>query len=426
MAAPDSLKTKEQLREYLAGAELQEVLRQTLSTILKRDELPSPDELVRTLGEELVSMSEEADAAESQQQDEAEAEEAERAKMAARRGGGRRTGVSAESTNSMKEAEKPTAQKTEKTEEQKARISAAIAGNLLFEGIEGAQQEELFSLMFERTVEPGTNVITQGEEGDNFYVVDSGACDVVVNGSNVGVCKNGDSFGELALMYFAPRAATITATETTTLWAMDRITFRSMLFDRANEKREQYKQFLNSVPLLEPMEPYEREKIADVLESVAFADGQEVIKEGSEGDAFYIVEEGSAVASKLVDGQQKDVKTYSSGDFFGELALVQDQPRAATVVAKGELKCVMLGRKPFTRLVGTCADILQRNQDLYEEVNAQLDGVSAPPTPPPVRPWPLSLTYELPRRYGTRLHPGACDACFSRYVSPSGFAHPPV
>ena len=67
-------------------------------------------------------------------------------------------------------------------------------------------------------------------------------------------------------------------------------------------------------------------------------------------------------------------------------------------MAKGELKCVMLGRKPFTRLVGTCADILQRNQDLYEEVNAQLDGVSAPPTPPPVRPWPLSLTYELPRR----------------------------
>ena len=58
-------------------------------------------------------------------------------------------------------------EKTEKTEEQKARISKAIEGNLLFDGIEGAQKEELFALMFERKVEPGTNVITQGEEGDN-------------------------------------------------------------------------------------------------------------------------------------------------------------------------------------------------------------------------------------------------------------------
>lgn len=49
MPAPEALKTKEQLREYLAGAELQEVLRQTLSTILKRDELPEKDALVSSL-----------------------------------------------------------------------------------------------------------------------------------------------------------------------------------------------------------------------------------------------------------------------------------------------------------------------------------------------------------------------------------------
>ena len=267
MSAPEALKTKEQLREYLAGAELQEVLRQTLSTILKRDELPGTDSLVRTLGEELISLSEQADEAEAQQVDDAEAEEAEQRMMAARRGGGRRTGVSAESTQSMaaSSAEKPTAQKTDKSDEQKARISKAIDGNLLFEGIMGAQLEELFGLMFEKTVEGGTNVITQGEEGDNFYVMDSGACDVIVNGNNVASLKNGDSFGELALMYFAPRAATIQATEKTTLWAMDRITFRSMLFDKANQKREQYKEFLGKVPLLEPMESYEKEKIADVL-----------------------------------------------------------------------------------------------------------------------------------------------------------------
>ena len=333
---------------------------------------------MRTLGEELIALSEAADEAEATQQDDAEAEEAEQQRMMAmRRGGGRRTGVSAESTASMQSAEKPTAQKTEKSAEQKERISTAIEGNLLFEGIEGPQKEELYALMFEVKVEPGTNVITQGEEGDNFYVIDDGTCDVIVNGNNVAQLKNGDSFGELALMYFAPRAATITATAPTTLWAMDRVTFRSMLFEKASSKRTQYKEFLNKVPLLEPMEQYEKEKIADVLEPVDFADGEKAITEGEEGDAFYIVVEGSAAATKLVDGEEKEVKTYGPGDFFGELALMSDQPRAASVVARGELKCAKLGRQAFTRLVGACSDILARNQDLYEQINQELGGDGA-------------------------------------------------
>ena len=380
MSAPEALKTKEQLREYLAGAELQEVLRQTLSTILKRDELPGTDSLVRTLGEELISLSEAADEAEAAQQDDAEAEEAEQERMMAmRRGGGRRTGVSAESTASMQQstADAPTVEKTEKTEEQKARISKAIEGNLLFDGIEGPQKDELYALMFEKKVESGTNVITQGEEGDNFYVIDDGTCDVIVNGNNVASLKNGDSFGELALMYFAPRAATIAATVPTTLWAMDRVTFRSMLFEKASSKRTQYKEFLNKVPLLDPMESYEKEKIADVLEPANFEDGEKAITEGEEGDAFYIVVEGNAVATKLIGEEEKEVKTYAPGDFFGELALMSDQPRAASVVAKGELKCAKLGRQAFTRLVGACSDILARNQDLYEEINQQMGGASA-------------------------------------------------
>ena len=161
------------------------------------------------------------------------------------------------------------------------------------------------------------------------------------------------------------------------MWAMDRVTFRSMLFEKASSKRTQYKEFLNKVPLLEPMEQYEKEKIADVLEPVDFADGEKAITEGEEGDAFYIVVEGSAAATKLVDGEEKEVKTYGPGDFFGELALMSDQPRAASVVARGELKCAKLGRQAFTRLVGACSDILARNQDLYEQINQELGGDGA-------------------------------------------------
>ena len=84
----------------------------------------------------------------------------------------------------------------------------------------------------------------------------AGACDVFVEGpGKVASLGPGDSFGELALMYNAPRAATITATAPSTLWAMDRVTFRSMLFEKANSKRETYKAFLSSVSLLVRQRP---------------------------------------------------------------------------------------------------------------------------------------------------------------------------
>ena len=75
-----------------------------------------------------------------------------------------------------------------------------------------------------------------------------------------------------------------------------------------------------------------------------------------------------------MDGVQKEVKSYAKGDFFGELALLKNEPRAATVVAKGALTCASLGRKPFTRLVGACDEILMRNQELYDEINSKLTG----------------------------------------------------
>lgn len=56
-----------------------------------------------------------------------------------------------------------------------------------------------------------------------------------------------------------------------------------------------------------------------------------------------------------------------SGDYFGELALIFDQPRAATVTAVGPVKCVKLNRRSFKALLGPCEDILKRNMKTYHQ-----------------------------------------------------------
>lgn len=89
----------------------------------------------------------------------------------------------------------------------------------------------------------------------------------------------GDAFGELALLYNAPRAATIKAKVDCLLWVLDRNTFNHIVKDASMRKREKYEDFLKSVKLLQNMDHYERSKLADAIHEETYQQGDMVIKE---------------------------------------------------------------------------------------------------------------------------------------------------
>lgn len=180
-------------------------------------------------------------------------------------------------------------------------------------------------------------------------------------GTKVAIIEPGGSFGELALMYNAPRAATVISAEAgCTLWALDRVTFRRILMDSTYQRRRMYEQFLSEVPILSTLSSYERSKIADALEAQKFPPGTSIINEGDAGEAFYLLESGEAEAFK--SGTAQPVKTYKKGDYFGELALLNDAPRAASVVSKTEVKVATLGKDGFQRLLGPVEGIMRRTK----------------------------------------------------------------
>jgi len=114
--------------------------------------------------------------------------------------------------------------------------------------------------------------------------------------------------------------------------------------------------------LLEGMDSYERSQIADALQTQKASAGEEIIKQGEAGDHFYIIEEGEGVAIK--DG--KEVMNYKAGDFFGELALLTPDHRAASVKATTAMKLLKLERKTFVRMLGGLESILLREgRDKY-------------------------------------------------------------
>ena len=76
-------------------------------------------------------------------------------------------------------------------------------------------------------IEAGEIIINQGDIGDNFYVIDSGEVEIIIDGRNISVIGENGTFGELALIHGRPRAATVKAKCDCKLWAIDRIVFYS-------------------------------------------------------------------------------------------------------------------------------------------------------------------------------------------------------
>lgn len=81
-----------------------------------------------------------------------------------------------------------------------------------------------------------------------------------------------------------------------------------------------------------------------------------------------MIMEGEASAFKTIDGHQKEVMKYSQGDYFGERALLKNEPRAASVIAKtSPTKVMTLDRKSFNRMLGPIDEILSRNMENYKK-----------------------------------------------------------
>lgn len=106
-------------------------------------------------------------------------------------------------------------------------------------------------------------------------------------------------------------------------------------------------QQLAAVPLLAGVEPKVRKRLADIGKRRTYAADEAIVREGSTGTAFYIVLSGRARVER--DGSV--IGQLGAGDFFGELALIEEHPRSATVVASEETDCLLFPAWEFTALL---------------------------------------------------------------------------
>jgi cAMP-dependent protein kinase regulator len=117
------------------------------------------------------------------------------------------------------------------------------------------------------------------------------------------------------------------------------------------------------------MDEYERSKLCDGLQELKVKAGDVVIKQNDPGDRFFMISEGILKAS-IVEKQgaaPKEVYDLKSGDYFGELALINNAPRKATVTANTDCQLLFVDTEAFKRLMGPLEEILKRNAARYEK-----------------------------------------------------------
>ncbi|KAG5187896.1 camp-dependent protein kinase regulatory subunit [Tribonema minus] len=285
----------------------------------------------------------------------------------------RRVSVSAEVDQSKAPVVKKVVEKTADVIDQ---IKASIASNFLLNSLPAEQLSEVIDAMEEKDYAAGACIIQEGHDGDNFYVVASGECEVFIEGKNDGAAlrtiRTGGGFGELALMYNAPRSATIKAVGDVKCWALDRVTFRRTIMAAGQARRKKYEHFLNQLELLRHLTPGDIAQLADAVEPLSFEAGDTIIEQGDadrQNFKFYIIEEGESQAFIRKDGRDVLMSTLGEGEYFGEKALVEMTPRTATVKALSAVKCACLSIAAFERLMGSCMQLKEQASSGYHDVD---------------------------------------------------------
>mmetsp|Transcript_6290 Transcript_6290/g.8336 ORF Transcript_6290/g.8336 Transcript_6290/m.8336 type:complete len:1062 (-) Transcript_6290:158-3343(-) len=275
---------------------------------------------------------------------------------------------------------------TKKSKAEKTRILEAIKSCFLFENISKQQADMMCKVMELVHVNPGEVLIRQGDEGDKFYVIDNGKFEVriaqtqeEIDSGNLGPVVHvydsdgttHPSFGELALMYSKPRGASVVAVSVGQLWALARPVFKYVLTQQSSKKDLIHT--LRRVNVFQSLTINQLEILAGVVRDVHFSEKQVIIRQGDPGDCMYVIQSGKAQVqvTDAETGKQKIVASMGQYDYFGERALLSDEPRTASIVAETAITLLRIDKEAFEDVLGRLQLIIEEHARRREVADRQ-------------------------------------------------------
>ncbi|MCU0490053.1 MAG: cyclic nucleotide-binding domain-containing protein [Chloroflexaceae bacterium] len=252
---------------------------------------------------------------------------------------------------------------------QQQRCLALLAGLDVLRGVPSAELGRLVELATFRVFPAGSTIFSERAPAEFFHLLLQGNVRLTLHDREghevlVGVLGRGDCYGEGLLFGDLFRRAGVFAENDCHVLQFRLSDMRALLPDtpllhtalRQIYRRRLAEGTLARVPLLSQLSPLERTALCGLLQPARFERGSEILRQGGRGDALYIVEVGQVA----VEQQGQAIASIVEGDFFGEIALLRDQPHSATIRALTPTDVLMLPAAEFHRLLALRPDIAEQ------------------------------------------------------------------
>ena len=248
-------------------------------------------------------------------------------------------------------------------------IRSAVDSCMLFADLNESGRNEVVDAFSKITAVRGQLLIEEGDWGDLFYVLVSGTCDAIkvlfkaaLNDKVPSKVKSygpGGSFGELALMYNEPRAATIRVTsDSAELWVIDRLTYKNISVHFKVQKQKQNEEALRHVQPLYNLPSEDMIRLVDIAEEHTYGSGESVIKIGDLTDEVLVFTQGNLLYSTVKETGQATI-----GDVFNEEALFKQVPSEFSLHPADKQAAVLLSlsRSKMEEIIGPLSARNTRN-----------------------------------------------------------------
>ncbi len=231
----------------------------------------------------------------------------------------------------------------------------------LFVALEDEELDRIADSLKEQYFAFGETILREGDPGDRFYTVQRGQVSIWQTGSD-GIAQQvdrkgpGQYFGEVALVSDRPRNASAIAETPVRLFTLEKEDFDKLVrhhirLDEQIDSRVAHSWLLRGMPIFDELQSDELDWLALQMEQESLPADTLVFAQGQPGDKFYIVKSGQVRITRQVGGEDIKLASRGPGEYFGEIALLQDQPRSASVCTTVDSDLLSLTAGHFRELM---------------------------------------------------------------------------
>jgi CRP-like cAMP-binding protein len=233
----------------------------------------------------------------------------------------------------------------------------------------------------------GERLFAQGDTGRTLYVVAEGRISVVTESPErkiIGELRDGDFFGEFAMVTEEPRSASIEALVDSELLAIDRQVMCNLIREEPVVltvllrflRDRLVDNLVQSSPLFAPFAGAEREELVGRFQFLEVEADSELVAQDAPAEALYLVMSGQLSVDRQEDGESRHLATLGPGDLFGEMSLLAHTGAVATVSARSKCLVLELPAKDFRDVIMTHPQVLAFIGDLASERERELAAVA--------------------------------------------------